>query len=246
MPPPRCFSMFLFPSWGLIHPNHSVQELIAVWAGVFLFCTPARGQSIGTAALTIRADQPGAVVSSNLFGIFFEEINYAGEGGLYGEMVRNRAFDNSTNADYWALVTQGAVGQMSVDSAQPLNTNRARSLKLTLVSGAGSAGAANAGFWGMAIQSSAGYDLSFYARAAPGFTGPVTARLQSADGGTVYAQTSVSGLATNWQQFATLLTSSGTDTNARLVLSIGQAGTVWLNVVSLFPQATFHSRTNGP
>ena len=59
------------------------------------------------ATVTIQAGQPGAVVSSNLFGIFFEEINFAGEGGIYAEMVRNRAFYSATNATYWTLVTQG-------------------------------------------------------------------------------------------------------------------------------------------
>ncbi len=92
----------------------------------------ARAQSIGTATLNVQVDQPGAVVSSNLFGIFFEEINYAGEGGLYAEMVRNRSFANSANPDFWSLITSnGASGQMSVDSSVPLNTNILQSLKLT-------------------------------------------------------------------------------------------------------------------
>src|ERR1035438_1139143 len=82
----------------------------------------ARGQSAAT--VSIQVNQPGAVVSSNLFGIFFEEINFAGEGGIYAEMVRNRAFNNSANANYWTLVTQGtATGAMVVDPTQPLNTN---------------------------------------------------------------------------------------------------------------------------
>ena len=62
---------------------------------------------------------------------------------------------------------------------------------------------------------------------------------------TIYAQASFGGLTTNWQHFSASLVSSGTDTNARMVLSITNAGTVWLDVVSLFPSATFHNRTNG-
>jgi alpha-L-arabinofuranosidase len=228
------------------HTNTGVSRFSICLLCLGLLSASARAQSLATATLAIQANQPGAVISSNLFGIFFEEINYAGEGGLYAEMVRNRSLDNSTNADYWTLVTQGtAMGQMSVDSAQALNPNRARSLKLTLVSGTGSVGAANAGFWGMAIQSSASYDLSFYARAATGFTGTLSTRLESADGSTVYAQTAISGLTTNWQPFAASLASSGADANARLVVSIGQTGTVWLTVVSLFPHVTFHNRANG-
>jgi alpha-L-arabinofuranosidase len=197
-------------------------------------------------SITVQADSPGIQISSNLFGIFFEEISLAGDGGIYAEMVRNRSLDNSGSPDYWTLVTTGtAAGSRSLDSSLPLNTNNLCSLKLTMTSGTGSVGAGNAGFWGMALTQDAVYDLSFYACSTTGFTGDLTARLESANGSTNYAQTSFSGLTTNWQRFAASLTPSATDTNARLVLSITNAGTVWLDVVSLFPQATFHSRTNG-
>ncbi len=200
-----------------------------------------------TNSLTVQADQPGIRISSNLFGIFFEEINYAGDGGIYAEMVRNRAFYNPTNAYSWSLVTQGtASGNMTVDSSFPLNTNTTYALKLTLDSGTGSIGAANNGYWGMALAQGALYDLSFYASGGPaGFSGPVTVRLESTNGLTQYAQASFTGLTTNWQRFAATLTSSGTATNARLVVSISDPGSIWLDVVSLFPRATFNSHTNG-
>ena len=212
---------------------------LAVFSGTSVWAQSA-------ATVTIQANQPGAVVSSNLFGIFFEEINFAGEGGIYAEMVRNRAFYSPSSALYWTLVTQGtATGAMVVDPTQPLNTNLVNSLKLTMSSGTGSVGAGNAGFWGMTFQVGATYNLNFFVMASNGFTGPITAQLESANGSTVYAQTNFSGLTTNWQRFSASLVSGSTDTNAQLVLSISNPGTVWLDVVSLFPQATFFSRTNG-
>ena len=211
---------------------------------IILSATSASAQS--TATVTIQANQPGAVVSSNLFGIFFEEINFAGEGGIYAEMVRNRAFYTATNANFWSLVTTGtATGTMSVDPTQPLNTNIVNSLKLTMAGGTGSVGAGNAGFWGMTFQAGATYNLNFFAMASNGFAGTITAQLESANGSTVYAQTNFGGLTTNWQRFSASLVSSSSDTNAQLVLSITNSGTVWLDVVSLFPQTTFFSRTNG-
>jgi alpha-L-arabinofuranosidase len=220
--------------------------ILAVTLSLSIFCACARAQSVGAATLTIPADRPGAVVSSNLFGIFFEEINFAGEGGLYAETVRNRSFDNSVNADYWTLVTQGtATGQMSVDGAQPLNTNRPHSLQLTMLSGVGSVGAANTGFWGMSLQAGSSYNLSFYARIANGFSGPMSARLESANGSQTYAQASFNGLSPNWQRFTATLTPTATDANVRLTVSISQTGTISLTAVSLFPNGTFHNRTNG-
>jgi alpha-L-arabinofuranosidase len=209
-----------------------------------LVAVTAFGQTTGT--LTVQVNEPGAVVSSNLFGIFFEEINYGGEGGIYAEMVRNRAFYNPTNAEFWTLVTQAsASGTMSIDSAQPLNTNSPYAMKLTMASGTGSVGAGNGGFWGMSLQAGASYDLNLYARASNNFSGTLQAKLESPDGATLYAQTSFSGLQSNWNRFSASLVSSGSATNARLVISIPQPGTVWLDEVSLFPRATFNNRTNG-
>jgi len=218
---------------------------LAVAAATLLFISgSARGQS--TATVTIQANQPGAVVSSNLFGIFFEEINYGGEGGIYGEMVSNRSFASSVNPDFWSLTNSGtAAGNISVDTSLPLNTNNLASLKLTMSSGTGSVGAVNAGFWGMSLLSGATYDLNLYARGVAGFSGPVQVRLQNSSGSTIYAQTSFSGLTANWQRFSAALVSSGTDTNAQLVVSISTSGTVGLDEVSLVPRATFNNRTNG-
>ena len=209
-----------------------------------LAASVARAQSAAT--VTVQGGQPGATVSSNLFGIFFEEINFGGEGGIYAEMVRNRAFNDPAAADYWTLVTQGsAAGSISVDTTQPLNTNTPNSLKITMSSGTGSVGAANAGFWGMSFQAGATYKLNLYVMGPNGFAGPLTAKLESAGGTKIYGQTSFSGLTTNWQNFSAALVASTTDTNAQLALSIASPGTVWVDMVSLMPAATYNNRTNG-
>ena len=81
--------------------------MAVLFAILLLFTAPlAQGQS--TAVITVQADQPGAVVSSNLFGIFFEEINFAGEGGLYAEMVQNRGFHSDWEGEPpWDLIRRG-------------------------------------------------------------------------------------------------------------------------------------------
>ena len=203
---------------------------------VVLLAAPfARGQSAAT--VTIQANQPGAVVSSNLFGIFFEEINFAGEGGIYAEMVRNRAFYRS---DQSGLLDVGDArhghGHDGVDPTQPLNTNIPNSLNLTMTSGTGSVGAGNAGFWGMSFQAGATYNLNFYRDGIQrfrraGHRAVGKRRWQHA----FMRRPHFSGLTTNWQRFSASLVSSSTDTNAQLVLSITNPGTVWLDVVSLFP-----------
>src|SRR5271166_7129287 len=91
------------------------KSLNLIWVRICLAAWPwvARSQN---STVTIQANQPAATISSNLFGIFFEEINMAGDGGIYAELVRNRSFNNSANPDFWTLVTTGtATGTMSVD-----------------------------------------------------------------------------------------------------------------------------------
>ena len=58
-----------------------------------------------TATVTIQANQPAANISSNLFGIFFEEINFGGDGGIYAEMVRNRSFYSASSPVFWTAPT---------------------------------------------------------------------------------------------------------------------------------------------
>src|SRR5579872_3729655 len=118
-----------------------------------------------TATVTVQANQPGAQVSSNLFGLFFEEINSAGDGGIYGERVRNRSFEDSADPPaYWTLLTNGtASGQMKLDSSMPLSSSNLHCLALTKTGGSGSVSVANAGYWGIPVASSTTYNLEFYA-----------------------------------------------------------------------------------
>ena len=101
--------------------------------------------------MTIHVDQPGISVSPLLYGIFFEEINRAGDGGLYAEMVQNRAFEDDPGKPVaWSLVRRGeAVGNITLDKAQPLNNHTPASLRLEVVDPkSGCVGAANEGFPG--------------------------------------------------------------------------------------------------
>src|ERR1700744_4236341 len=156
---------------------------------------PATAQ---TSTGTVQANQPAATISSNLFGIFFEEINMAGDGGIYAELIRNRSFEDATTPARWSLVTNGtAAGSFAIDTSLPLSATNTQSLKLTKSSGSGSIGAANNGYYGIALTNGATYNLGFYARAASGFNGNIAISLESSNGSTIYAQNSVSGLTTN-------------------------------------------------
>ena len=208
--------------------------------------TGASSSPAQTSTITVQANQPAVTISSNLFGIFFEEISMAGDGGIYAELVRNRSFEDAATPAQWTLVTNGTVrGSFGIDTSLPLSSSNTQSLKLTMTSGTGSLGAANNGYYGIPLVNGSTYNLGFYARGSNGFAGAISVSLESSNGVLVYAQSTVSGLTTSWQYFTRSLVANATDPSARLVLRISTAGAVYLDFVSLFPAQTFNNRTNG-
>lgn len=228
------------------------------------------------AKLSVKVDQPGLKVSPTLYGIFFEEINRAGEGGLYGEMLLNRSFEDMAVPAGWTMTSSdGAKATMTLDKSRPLNANNPTSLKLEIASipAGGRAGIANEGYKGMrgrprdssperqrefldgfakaakaapnglSVEQGKEYRLSLYAR-AENFSGPLTATIEKQDG-TVLAKQEISGIGADWKKFECALAASAADPNARLVVAASKPGTLWLDMVSLFPKDTFKGHPHG-
>jgi alpha-N-arabinofuranosidase len=232
------------------------------------FVPVARAQSGGPVRVQIHADQVTAHMPSTFHGLMTEEINYAFEGGLYAELIRNRNFKETVPARqnrqtqestpakeakdlaHWSLVEErGGAGRMELDTATPLNAAIPATLKLTVSAASGnqSVGAANDGFWGIPVKPNWTYKLMFYAKAASGFAGGITASIVSNDGSTVAATGQVPKLSDGWQKYElTLRTGANAKVSAenKFVLSANRPGTVWFGFVSLFPP-TYKNRVNG-
>ena len=181
-----------------------------------------------------------------LYGLMTEEINFSYEGGLYGELIRNRTFKaNPTNAVYWEPVGNGS---LSLDTNQPLNEALNVSLKLDATGATENspAGIANGGYWGIPVKPDTAYRASLYAKAANGFTGPLTVAIVSTDGKTVFASAQIPRLAGDWQKYEVTLKTGSVKPSKDNVFKITAAspGTVWFQQVSLFPP-TFNNRANG-
>jgi alpha-N-arabinofuranosidase len=200
--------------------------------------------------IAIDAAAPSGKVSPFFYGLMTEEINHAYDGGLYAELVQNRAFlDDAQLPVHWSVVqSTDAAASIALDGNEPLSTAIGTSLRLevTKASTAHPAGVANDGYWGIPVKPNTRYRASFYAKAAPGFSGPIELSIQSSDGRTTYAASTVGRLTPSWKQYdVTLQTRTTTPTtDARYVLTIDRPGTVWLSLVSLFPP-TFRDQPNG-
>ena len=196
--------------------------------------------------LQIKADQVTTKVSPMLYGLMTEEINFSYEGGIYGELIRNRAFKaNPTNAVFWNTIGNGSI---SLDTNTPLNDALNVSLKLdaTQASKNSPAGFANGGYWGIPVRPNTAYHASFYAKCATGFSGAVTANIQSADGKTIFASADISGLTGDWKKFDVTLTTKdvAVSKDNQFTVTTTSPGTIWFQQVSLFPP-TYNNRPNG-
>jgi alpha-N-arabinofuranosidase len=210
---------------------------------------PASGQA-QPAVLTIQLATPISKVSPMLYGLMTEEINFSYDGGLYAEMVRNRTFRaRRRDVPYWYLVEQGnAQAKMEVDPQTGPSEALNSSLKLdvTQADAQSQAGVLNGGYWGMPLKPNTTYKGSFYAKADSDAIGTMNLKLVTdADDKTV-AATTVSGLTTSWKQYEFSLKTGAIQSSSanHLTLTVGHAGTLWLNLVSLFPP-TYHDRDNG-
>jgi len=207
---------------------------------------------IAAGTLDVSAGSPSHPISPDLFGLMTEDINHSGEGGLYAELIQNRSMMASATAPVaWSLIAPSAgFASMSLDPGNPLNSALTRSLALQInhATDGGRVGVANSGFFGIPVRPGQKYTASFFAKTTAGFTGPLTVDVEST-GGAVYAEGTVSGLTTSWQQHTLHLTVRGdapTTADTRFVISAtsGSGATVWFDNVSLFPP-TFDSTPNG-
>ena len=196
--------------------------------------------------INVDAANPGIKVSPNLYGIFFEDINHAADGGLYAELISNRSFEDSDTATptWRTSAAKGAAISSQLVSKALLNNAQGKALQLTLnATPSATASLINEGFWGINSVQGRTYRLSLFAKGS--YKGGLKARLVSADGKKVYAETAIGGsIGKKWNKLTAQLTATANDPKAQFELVFDGKGTVTLDVVSLFPP-TFKNRPNG-
>lgn len=210
-----------------------------------------------TSDFSITADPSakGAEIDDAMYGVFFEDINNAADGGLYAELVRNRSFeflpvDNRgfTGMTAWTPVALGG----GAGSAQPVNDDKRMNernrtyLQLDLRNGAGTYGVENAGFdTGVALTKDETYDVSFWARTTATGGTPVSLVLRSADGTALSNPFTATVGGDGWVKYRGSVTATATTDAARVLVQAAGTGTLRLDEVSVFPRDTFMGRTNG-
>jgi alpha-N-arabinofuranosidase len=203
-----------------------------------------------TATLEIQTDKSIAKVSPTLYGLMTEEINYSYDGGLYAELVNSRVVGQRwDNLEHWVAVTHGnAQAAVEVDAATGPSQAITHSIKVSVkaASPTEEAGIQNDGYWGIPVRPDTTYQASFYAKADSPSIGPVKISIVSNESGEAFASATIPAITTEWKQYSTTLKTGHTGTSAtnHLVLSVQSPGTLWLDVVSLFPP-TYKNREHG-
>lgn len=236
--------------------------------GVFALLAAAIAATTGNvhaqkATITVQAAAPGKPISPDLFGIFFEDLNYAADGGLYAELIQNRSFEYSPTEQsswnplsFWELQKRGdnAEGSISVSAMRPVHENNPHYAILTVRTPGEGVGLANNGFDGIPLKANEAYAASFWAYQA--YMGimwgrgdnskpmPVTLRLETRDGD-VLAEEKLEVKGREWRKMTVTLKPARTVNDARLVLLAQAQGALCLDMISLFPERTFRNRSNG-
>jgi len=196
------------------------------------------------ATLSIHLDQTKDI-SPELIGIFFEDINYAADGGLYAELIQNRDFEYNNldrgewNAQsFWQLTGNGTTWDIATDN--PIHANNSHYAVLTTTQPG--AALTNDGFDGIALRKGEAYDLSLFLRTLDGQAHKIRVSLK--DGSKTLASTTFTTNA-NWKQLTATLKPSANCDKATLAIEPQDAGKLAIDFVSLFPRNTFKNRKNG-
>jgi alpha-L-arabinofuranosidase len=204
----------------------------------------------GVAELNLDVTRIVSPISPTLYGLMTEEINHSYDGGLYAEMIQNRAFHSDwEGTPPWDLVRRGnAVASRSLDTSNGPSKALSYSMRLnvTSASNGNEAGLTNPGFWGFGLRPDTTYSGSLYARVEDTDIGPITVRVVDNATGAVQAQAQVIVRPGPWARYEYKLTTGAISPSIanHLEFTVSHPGTVWLQLVSLMPP-TFNNRPNG-
>lgn len=224
-----------------------------------MFVTGTLAAAAPHATISINAAAAGRQENPDMWGLFLEDINNCIDGGLYAQLIRNPDFQNNVppsdckvvhgqwqlpNGQFINPPPGGALygwsplaaepAALKVIAARPLSAAHPRSLRITAPRAG--AGVINSGYWGMNIQKSRNYELSFFARETTDASETISAVLIGRKGAKLTLPESVNIAVRRWKKYTLNLHAVGSDTRGRLALTLNQPGSVTLTLALLFPK----------
>jgi len=219
------------------------QAILCGFAAILLAGTTGLGNQ-STIRLVVQADRPGAKISPTLYGIFFEDINFGADGGLYAELVKNRSFEFPDPMMGWSGEQLGtAVGTIRILDQEPLNPANVHYVRISATDAEAGYGITNEGFSGIGVRQGEEYVFSAFARGDK--KAILRVELVAADR-RVLAKAKIKGLDVGWTKRSATLHPTATDAHAQLRVLLETWNTaVDLDMISLFPKKTWKDRPDG-
>lgn len=210
-------------------------------ASLCLLLIPGASQSAEPPAfqLTIETDAPGKPFSPTMHGVFFEDINFAADGGLYAELVQNRSFEHDQHMHAWSTTGEGA--KAVVASEDGLHSSNPHYAQVHVSQGG--AGLRNTGYDGFAIKAGDAYRASLHCR-RPGAEAAIAVVLVNTNGEEV-GRAELGNPSNDWRRLEMIFTAKQDAEAATLVVLFDKPGEYHVDMVSLFPCDTFRGRKNG-
>jgi len=193
--------------------------------------------------LTVHADQPGAQINPAMWGIFFEDINFGADGGLYAELVKNRGFEFPDPLMGWTGISPSlAKGKLSVRDDEPFDPANPHYVRMES-EGTALFGISNDGFRGMGVRKDEAYDFSARIRGVAGLP-KLLIQLYGGDGA-LLDSVGLTNFSGGWQKYTATLHPNDTDGRARLAVLMDGKGALDLDFISVFPEHTWKNRPGG-
>lgn len=222
--------------------RHIASFILGLSVSGFLFL-PLPAMKAGLVTLTVQANQPGAKINPAMWGIFFEDINFGADGGLYAELVKNRSFEFPDPLMGWIKISPSlAHGDLTVRDDDPFDANNPHYVRIAS-EGTAPFGISNEGFRGMGVKKGEAYDFSAQIRGVAG-TPALLVQLYGGDGSLLDA-VKLQNFSSGWQKYTARLHPNDTDPKARLAVVLDGKGTVDMDMISLFPESTWKNRPGG-
>lgn len=216
-------------------------QIRSAFLGLLLLA--AAGTVSAQKKLTIHAGKPAAAISSQMWGIFFEDINFGADGGLYAELVKNGSFEFPMPLMGWREMDERSAGKVLVVNRRAENERNARYAHVTVKDTGAVFGISNEGFRGIGYRQNAAYDFSLQARA---LEGKITIRVEAINySGKLLASARIPVEGTGWKEYRLSLTAADTAQRGKLNVFFEGSGAIDIDRVSLFPKDTWKGRTGG-
>jgi len=222
-----------------------IMKRISAFTLATLFCLSVSLNALSQEhAITVNMKSPVAPIQPTMWGVFFEDINFAADGGIYAELVKNRSFEFAKPQMGWKVLKPDTTEGILIINQSETNPSNPRFARFTIAEGEKSFGISNGGFRGMGIKQGLQYHFSVLARQATGNALKMRIELVNSKG-EIIGTANLSPDSKDWKKYAVSFQSTATEPTAKLNIWFEGNGSLDLDMISLFPDDTWKKRPGG-